>query len=73
MTWQPIDTAPTEDREHILLFGNGECFRECAVVGYWDDNAERWLHFNGHGFLEPTHWQPLPELPRGDDDETASS
>ena len=63
VAWQLIDTAPINDREHILLFGNGDGFSECVIVGYWDDNAECWLCFNGFGFVEPTHWMPLPEAP----------
>lgn len=63
MEWQPIETAPANDRKHILLFGDGSGFAECVFVGYWDDDAGKWFPFDGNGFVKPTHWMPLPEAP----------
>ena len=51
--WQPIETAPEEDRVHILLAN----WCGYMQVGYWNDDP--WGHGRG-----PTHWMPLPEAPK---------
>ena len=59
MEWQNIDSAPKDGTE-VLLFHRG-----CCVIGLWMDYGHRqcWED-NVEGFeLEPTHWQPLPDLP----------
>lgn len=56
--WGPIETAPK----------NGECIIGASVKGAviveWSKYCERWCIFMGDGFVEPTHWMPLPDLPK---------
>lgn len=62
MEWQPIETAPTDDQCHVLLYGNGSNFTKCVFVGYWDSVLDEWKTFDGVGAV-PTHWMPLPFAP----------
>ena len=68
--WQPIETAP-KDGSNILLLRGGRC-----VVGYWDTDkyAKRpkpyWSHDCERIFgtreaksNPPSHWMPLPAAP----------
>lgn len=58
--WQPIQTAPKD--ETFILLGNPEW--EICWQGFWDVNG--WQRFNSSGqdYLNPTHWMPLPGLPK---------
>lgn len=74
--WRTIDSAP-RDGTRVLVYGkpeplrmDGETLVEWNITGvhaaYWDacDGAfcldgGSWLG----PFIEPTHWQPLPEPP----------
>lgn len=63
MEWKPIESAPRDDYEDVLLWSDG-----AALIGYWDGYA--WCSFdtsvaNAYGDLQrkPTHWMPLPEPP----------
>lgn len=64
MEWQPIETAPKQDGKHVLLFGDGDDFEECVIVGWWDVDRDRWMPFHGYAQVNPTHWMPLPEPPK---------
>ena len=74
MTWQPIETAPVDGTE-ILLLIDGK-----VIEGHWLEIEDphygsfgSWelvvLPFHGCGCCasddppEPTHWMPLPEPP----------
>lgn len=60
--WQPIETAP-KDASRILIyddeFGRG--------IVYWHLNRKCWCSDEDSilDYWEPTHWQPLPEVPKG--------
>jgi hypothetical protein len=60
--WLPIESAPKQSK-HVLLFGDGAGFMQCAYVGGW--NGERWIQVFGYRAEPtfPTHWQPLPSAP----------
>ena len=74
--WQPIETAP-KDGTRIWLatesvmkrvgrWHDGEAFeRHGTIGGGWrraDDSQKESL------FFVPTHWMPLPELPKMEND-----
>jgi Protein of unknown function (DUF551) len=63
MEWQLIETAPKDDLEHVLLFGDGVSFTKCVFVGYWDEMIQEWILFDSVNFVVPTHWMHLPEAP----------
>jgi hypothetical protein len=74
--WQPIETAP-RDGSNIILLIHGE-----AIQGYFDKKdlnyyspKDEWevvvLPTHGCGCCGcendlPTHWMPLPEVPKED-------
>ena len=71
MSWQPIETAPKDGTEFVMLDANVKT----ATVGEWMI-APEWqkirpgelLGFSGWFPLHsPTHWMPLPELPETTD------
>ena len=59
--WQPIETAP-KDGEVILV---SHIFNDQI---YWVEAAKQkhgaWFRPTGHAVHQPTHWMPLPEMPR---------
>ena len=67
--WRPISTAPKDDWV-LLARPKGP-----AVVGRWQSHAWAdkprpfWAAYSASSITEerhnqPTHWQPLPELPK---------
>ncbi len=62
MTWQPIETAPKIEFAVILLGRQG---RNAAMPCYWDGEGWKAATIFGQGltYVDPTHWQPLPEPP----------
>jgi len=56
--WQPIETAPKEGR---FLFTNGEIVGTAQLIKGEYFAADSWL---GVRNTTPTHWMPLPELPK---------
>lgn len=69
MNWQPIKTAPKD----------GQSIQLCDVtdgtqgVAWWSDEDGDWVMgkvWDGDRadlplcFIDPTHWSPLPELPK---------
>jgi hypothetical protein len=63
MTPQPIETAPKENGERLLVFD------EDWYIGWWHVQWG-WQTYEsmGHGeydviSLSPTHWLPMPERP----------
>lgn len=57
ITWQPIETAPTEVR--VLVWGNG------AIRFGIKDKLGNWRATH-HGAIKgkPTHWRRLPSPPK---------
>lgn len=80
--WRPIETAP-KDGTWVLIFTADEVLDDAKgrqiCVAQWSDylnggkTTPRWMFawFDG-GYLgpcgEPTHWQPLPTPPQGDEE-----
>jgi len=62
--WMPIETAP-KDGKGILICRTGF---DCVVSARWSTHYDQWSTGSGPMafFAEPTHWQPLPPLPKGD-------
>jgi len=57
-TWQPIATAPRDNRERVLLFVPPTH----VSIGFWSDICHNWMHDYGDC---PTHWMRLPPPPAG--------
>lgn len=57
--WQPIGTAPKDGR---ILFVVGTA--SCPQVAYWSCSEERWVTPENHEYHRPTHWMPIPGLPK---------
>lgn len=67
--WKPIETAPKDGTEVLLLLEESSRYYSGCVVSYFDggewrdplheDDAE--LSHSGCG--KPTHWMPLPTPP----------
>ena len=63
MTWQPIETAPTDGTE-VLVYARGS-----YAVAFWSGKEWRdmgdigWAGMYGDDGNQPTHWMPLPEPP----------
>jgi hypothetical protein len=67
MEWQPIETAPKDGSEVLLLTERGSVFAPCmfqaAGVISEDDFWLVWRAFDFDEVQNPTHWQPLPPPP----------
>lgn len=70
--WLPIETAPRDGSQVIVLRGNraeiaSYYHRETYEFGKLVRTAKGWTSTHavmGLKLDEPTHWLPLPELPR---------
>lgn len=62
--WQPIETAPRDNKKRVLLASAGKW----AGEGFWYDFDQVWhndltfMREDGDG-ITPTHWMPLPAPP----------
>ncbi len=76
MAWQTIDTAP-KDGTPILAYAPDGCtqwelhtplwiIHYCEVVNERREKVWRWREAGGECYTtcDPTHWMPLPELPK---------
>ncbi len=63
-TWHPIENAP-KDRTRILVPWKGEHFIVAWGTGKTQDYrvTDGWKKDSGY-IINPTHWMPLPELPK---------
>lgn len=59
--WQPIETAPKDDRT-LLLF-DGEVRVGWRLNDKWIELSASDFESEGFTTLHPTHWMPLPEPP----------
>lgn len=53
MKWQPIETAPKDGRQLLIL--QESRFRPLVVVS-WDKVYDMWVEFGNPNPEEPTHW-----------------
>ena len=60
--WQPIETAPKDDYQEILVFHNGG-----ITIARWYEENQEWVYqhelLSLDSVASPTHWMPLPEPP----------
>ena len=60
MTWQPIETAPTDCGELLLWVPDAEAVR----IGTYSPGFQGGWHLGWTPIrIHPTHWMPLPEPP----------
>lgn len=59
--WRPIESAPKDGRRFIAAFKDADMGSWIVVadVGWHRDH---WCS-DGDGYIEPTHWMPLPIPP----------
>lgn len=63
MEWRPIETAPKNDWEFLVL--TEAKTDEPAFIGFWSDQEQSWCawyqccHYGPK--CEPTGWLPLPK------------
>lgn len=58
--WRDISLAP-KDGTRVLA----QCKWDGMAVVRWVESKQKWVGFPGSFFMEPTHFQPLPEPPEG--------
>lgn len=68
MTWQPIETAPRDGTDVLLVWRDVDCM----IVAHWEPeydgpNPYHWEALEGDRYLADafSHWAPLPEPPNG--------
>ena len=64
--WQPIETAPMDERVVMGYFGPGHDRYGFAAISHffkWEAMPKR-LPTNWPITEAPTHWMPLPEPPK---------
>lgn len=79
--WKPIDTAPKDGTEVLLMVDRRACMSGCSLVGHYmpgghciEDHPPidaGWYFWNGCMFdtvAKPTHWMPLPPAPEKDNE-----
>ena len=65
MTWQPIETAPTDGTK--ILVCHIDLYR--PITAQWScyhpnrKGEETWREAGSRYIVNPTHWMPLPEKP----------
>jgi len=69
MDWQPIETAPKDGKRFLIWSAI-----DGMEIGYWSTSlwvkkGGAWIIYEARSDtieLEPTHWMPLPEPPKGE-------
>ena len=56
VTWTSVEDRLPGEGFHVLAFDGAG-----VVVAFW--NSLGWQTVRGWGYVHPTHWMPLPELP----------
>jgi len=65
--WRPIVEAPKVDCKPVLLGWDESCRRVFSCEGVWSELKQAWcVRYKEIPFItQPTHYQPLPEGPKG--------
>ena len=76
MEWQPIETAPKDGRDiivmymhidtqivHAAYFGSEADGYEPGEVGWWTYEYSEVSRLKLDDWMAPTHWMPLPPAP----------
>ena len=58
--WQPVETAPKDDTDVLVLCEDGGILIGCHCGTKW------WIEQTRFEERKPTHWMPLPEPPPHD-------
>lgn len=72
MNWQPIETAPKDGTEILIVGVYPDGMAGNVEAGFFDHDSGYWAgtYYDGYGYTynnpEPTHWMPLPEPPESD-------
>ncbi len=61
--WQTIETAPKDGTEVLAL-----CCEDHTQLVYAMGEG-LWKSVSTDRYVIPTHWMPLPNMPKGQDDE----
>ena len=62
MDWQPIETAPKDDKQ-VPVWNPDNPYGEWPYMGLWDAIRQTWIvHIDGQT-IHPTHWLQLPDPP----------
>ena len=70
MEWQKIETAPKDGGWIVLSrFGRNEAGTELGMwwicKACWSESWSKWWdEIEPSGLNKPTHWMPLPEVPK---------
>lgn len=79
MNWQPIDTAPKDGADVLVMcmhigtqivhaaFWLGDDGVEPSDVEWWSYDHSEVSRIKLDDWMEPTPWMPLPKPPRADD------
>lgn len=68
MEWQPIETAPKNERVIIAEYSkpkwdeDGDHWSWTVEAAEWSEHAKAWMSDEGWS-KSPTHWMPLPKPP----------
>ena len=64
--WQPIETAPNDDRIVMVYFGPEQSLDGYVAVGHFFqyDVMPKRLPTGWPSIIQPTHWMPLPAPPQ---------
>jgi hypothetical protein len=68
MTWQPIETAPKDERYILAYFGNSKKWPLAIAIAYQPSGCGSYRDASDDVYFstKPTHWMPLPEKPSRD-------
>ena len=58
--WQPVETAPRDDTDVLVLCEDGGILIGCHCGTKW------WIEQTYFEERKPTHWMPIPEPPKLD-------
>ncbi|CAB4135009.1 hypothetical protein UFOVP275_49 [uncultured Caudovirales phage] len=58
--WLPIEAAPKGEGKLLLAAP----YYKQAFIGYYNYPANSWLNSKHHEKEQPTHWMPIPKLPK---------
>lgn len=65
--WQPIETAPKDGRQRVLLWDGKRVYEGGWGLGRYNRSTREyeaaWISSPNSGDTKPSHWQPLPKPP----------
>lgn len=69
MEWQPIETAPKDQRRILAYFPDAPEWYDFSVICWSEHNKAWWgCSPSAAGVIDrdaqPTHWMPLPDPPQ---------